>query len=120
MRNASLLLIALVTTLSVLCIYLGYQIFDEAISLNHARTGQRIAAEESAILRKLTVDIAKGVGRNTIKDLLVSKYARDHIINEEGGDTIYVDGVGLRFRGDELVGIVFMSDTDRRASALPR
>jgi hypothetical protein len=45
-----------------------------------------------------------------VKALLTAKYAA-HLVKEEG-DTIFVDGVGLRFRGDELVAVVFLDDAD--------
>lgn len=114
MRTTVGILIALTAVLLVSCLYLGYQVLDQAVSLDHARSSHRLIEKELEVLRSLTLDMTKGTKRDAIRDLLASKYAKEHLIKEEGEDTIYVDNVGLRFRGNELVGIVFVSDESSR------
>ncbi len=110
MRRSIVLLSSLSVALAALCLYLAYSVIDQSVSLDYARAARRSAEEERAILRKLTLDLAKGAKRDEVKALLSAKYAQGHIVKEEDKDTIFVDGVGLRFRGDELAEIVFMSE----------
>ena len=70
---------------------------------------QRSLEEDRAVLRKITLDLAKAAKRGEVEALLATNYAQGHLVKREG-DTIFVDGVGLRFRGEELVGIVFMNE----------
>jgi hypothetical protein len=111
MRKMMGVLVLVSVALLLLCAYLVYATFDQAVSLDHARAAQRGLEEDRALLQKITVDLAKsGARRADVKALLAAKYSA-HIVKEEG-ETIFVDGVGLRFRGDELVAVVFMDDRD--------
>lgn len=104
------MLIALSVALLALCLFLVYGVVDQSVSLDHARAAQRSLEEERAVLRKLALDLVKGAKRDEVKALLAAKYAQGHIVKQEDNGTIFVDGVGLRFRGDELADIVFMSE----------
>ena len=104
------MLIVLTVALAALCLYLVYSVIDQSVSLDHARAAQRSVKEERALLRQLTLDLTKGAKRDEVKALLAAKYAQAHIVKEEDKETIFVDGVGLRFRGDDLAEIVFMSE----------
>jgi hypothetical protein len=103
-------LIALNAGLLVLCLYLAYHALDQAVSLDHAWSRQDMIEKELDVLRSFTLDMTKGAKRDAIRNLLTTKYARDHLIKDEDKDTIHVDNVGLRFRGDELVGIILTSE----------
>jgi hypothetical protein len=110
MRKTTAVLVLVSVALLLLCAYLVYASLDQAVSLAHARAAQRSLEQDRAVLQKLTVDLGKGTRRADVKALLTAKYAA-HLVKEEG-DTIFVDGVGLRFRGDELVAVVFLDDAD--------
>ena len=110
MRRSLTALIVLTVALGVVCLYLVYSVVDQSVSLDHARAAHRTLEEERAVLRKLTLDLAKGTKREEVLALLATKYAQGHIVKAEEHDTIFVDGVGLRFRGDDLAEIVFMSE----------
>jgi hypothetical protein len=84
------------------------------MSLDYARAEQRSLEQDRAVRQKLTVDLAKGTRRADVKALLAEKYAA-HSVKEEG-DTMFVDGVGLRFRGDQLVAVVFWTTETARAA----
>jgi len=103
-------LVVVTVALLLLCAYLVYATLDQAVSLDHARAAQRGLEQDRAVLQKLTMDLVKGTTRADVKALLAAKYAA-HIVKEEG-DTIFVDGVGLRFRGDQLIAVVFLDDED--------
>ena len=83
------------------------------MSLDYARVEQR-SLEPIALRQNLTVDLAKGTRRADVKALLAEKYAA-HSVKEEG-DTMFVDGVGLGFRGDQLVAVVFWTTETARAA----
>ncbi len=104
-----MMLVSLTVALFALCLYLAYRVVGQSVSLDHARAVQRSLEKDHAVLRKLTLDLARTTRRDELEILLAKWYAQDHIVKAEG-DTVFVDGVGLRFRGNELVGIVFMSD----------
>ena len=109
------MLVVVSVALLLLCAYLFYASLDQAVSLDHARATQRSLEEDRAMLQELTVDLVKGTRRADVKALLAAKYSA-HIVKEEG-DTIFIDGVGLRFRGDQLVGVVFLDDATAPAAA---
>jgi hypothetical protein len=117
MRKTMALLVLVSVALLLLCAYLVYASLDQAVSLDHARAAQRSLEQDRAVLQKLTVDLVKGTRRADVNALLAAKYAA-HIVKEEG-DTIFVDGVGLRFRGDELVAVVFLDDGGGSGGRLP-
>jgi hypothetical protein len=103
----SLGVLALVSVaLLLLCAYLVYASVDQSVSLEHARAAQRSLEQDRAVLQKLTMDLVKGTRRADVKALLTAKYAA-HLVKEEG-DTTFVDGVGLRFGGDQLLAVVFL------------
>ena len=104
------MLLLVSVALLLLCVYLVYSSLDQAVSLDHARAAQRSLEQDRAVLQKLTVDLVKGTRRADVNALLTAKYAA-HLVKEEG-DTIFVDGVGLRFRGDQLVAVVFLDNAD--------
>jgi hypothetical protein len=110
MRKTITLLLLVTVALLLLCAYLLYASLDQAVSLDHARAAQRSLEQDRALLRELTVDLAKETRRADVKAMLAAKYAA-HVVQEEG-DTIFVDGVGLRFRGDQLVALVFLDNRD--------
>jgi len=119
MRKTTAVLMLMTVALSLLCAHLIYASLDQAVSLDHARAAQRSLEQDRAVLQKLTVDLAKGTRRADVKALLAATYAA-HIVKEEG-DTIFVDGVGLHFRGDHLVAVNFLDDGDGAgAGAGPR
>jgi len=101
-------LVLLTVALLLLCAYLVYANLDQAVSLDHARAEQRSLEQDRAVLQKLTLDLAKETRRPDVKALFAAKYAA-HIVKEEG-DTMFVDGVGLRFRDDQLVAVVFLDE----------
>ena len=103
------MLACLSVALAILCLYLAYHVVDQSVSLEHARASQRSLQEERDLLRKLTFDSLKAVKRVELESLLAARYSQSHVVRRES-DVIFVDEVGLRFRGDELVEIVFMSD----------
>jgi predicted DNA repair protein MutK len=107
----SLGVLALVSVaLLLLCAYLVYGSVDQSVSLEHARAAQRSLEQDRAVLQKLTADLVRGTRRADVTALLATKHAA-HLVKEEG-DTIFIDGVGLRFRGDDLVAVVFLDDAD--------
>ncbi|HSC78472.1 MAG TPA: hypothetical protein VLB32_07905 [Candidatus Acidoferrales bacterium] len=91
------------------CCYLLYSTFDQAITIDHAHQEQRYLREDRDVVRKLAVDLAKGTKRDKVEEML-AKYSQQHIVKQEDNDTIFVDGVGVRFRGDELSDILFMNE----------
>jgi len=117
MRNTTAVLVLVSVALLLLCAYLFYASLDQAVSLDHARAAQRSLEQDRAVLQKLTVDLVNGTRRGEVKALLTAKYA-SHLVKEEG-DTIFVDGVGLRFRGDQLVAVVFLDSADGARGAGP-
>jgi hypothetical protein len=110
MRKTMAALVLVTVVLVLLCAYLVDASLDQAVSLDHARAAQRSLEHDRAVLQKLTLDLVTGRRRADVNALLAAKYAA-HIVKEEG-DTIFIDGVGLRFRGDQLVAVVFMDDRD--------
>ena len=96
--------------LLVLCLFLLYVVVDRSVSLDHARSQQREISKERSVLRQLILDLSTAMKKSEIKTLLGSKYKGSHIVKEEDGNTIFVDGVGLRFHGEDLTDIVFMSE----------
>lgn len=119
MKRTLYLLATAAAALSLLCVYLGYRVLDLSISLDHAHTGRRSADKEREVLQKLTLDLGKGTKRDAIEKMLAA-YAQGHVVKAEGADTIFIDGVGLKFRDNELIGITFMSDGGREALAPSR
>ena len=113
MRRRVPVLLLLSVALGALCLYLVYSVVDQSVALDHARAAQRSLEEDRAVLRKLTLDLAKAAKRDEVEAVLATEYAQGHIVKREA-DTIFVDGVGLRFRDDELVGIVFMNEAATR------
>lgn len=107
-------LMAILTVVSigllVLCLLLVYVVIDSSVSLDHARSQQREVSKERSALRQLTLDLSTDMNKSEIRALLASKYKGSHIVKEEDANTIFVDGVGLRFQGDDLTDIVFMSE----------
>ena len=98
--------------LLVLCLFLMYGVLDQAISTDHARREQQWLREDRDLLRDLARDLTRGIKRDKVENLLASKYSANHIVKKEGPDTVFVDEVGFYFRGDELVDIVFMNESD--------
>ena len=104
--------VALVSVAAVALVgYLLYGVVDQAVSLAYARAAQTYLEEDRELLRQLAVDFAKGPRRRELEDLIQRKYRQGHLVKEEDG-ALFVDSVGLRFRGDELVAIEFMNERD--------
>ena len=101
MRRCVLVLLLFSVVLGALCLYVVYSVVDQSVALDHARAAQRSLEEDRAVLRKLTLDLAKVAKRDEVEVVLATKYAQGHIVKREA-DTIFVDGVGLRFREANL------------------
>ena len=108
MRKTVIAIALVIAALTVTCIYLAYSVMDQAVTLDHKDAVRRSLEGQRAALSKLSLDLGKRATRGEIEALLAARYAQGHLVKQEG-DTIHVDGVGLRFRGDELVEIVFIN-----------
>ena len=60
-------------------------------------------------LRVVTLELAKGVKQDDVRQLFMAKYGKDpdHLVKDQGPDAVVVDQVTLRFRDGVLAGIVF-------------
>jgi hypothetical protein len=109
MRIGRVLLISWNVLLVGFCLYLIYATVDQAITLSYNADGIRDLKEERDALRAVTLELAKGAKQDSVRQLFMAKYAKDpnHIVKDDGADTVVVDQVALRFRDGVLVGIVF-------------
>jgi uncharacterized protein YpuA (DUF1002 family) len=108
MRTSQLILIAVTVTSLVACAYFAYQVLDLSVTVSHAAGARAALQKQRDLLRELAIDLTKKTKRADIKEVLESTYAKKHLVKDEDRDTILVDGIGLKFRGDELVDIVFV------------
>jgi uncharacterized protein YpuA (DUF1002 family) len=108
MRKTVRVLVLVIVALVVACAYLSYAVLDQSVTLDHARVERASVQRQRDLLSKLTLDVAKGTSRGEVEALIAAKYAKGYIVKRDG-DIIFVDEVGLRFRGDELVEILFMN-----------
>lgn len=112
MKTSQIILISVAAVLFAACVYLAYQVLDLSVTVSHAADARVTVQKQRDLLRELAMDLTKRTKRTDIKNLLESTYAKRHLVKEEDRDTILVDGVGLKFRGDELVDIIFIPRGD--------
>ena len=93
---------------TVLFATLGYSVVDQAITIDHLRQEVRRLRDTRSMLQQLANDSLQSMNGADPRSVLKSKYGSSHLLTDEGSDVLYVDGVGIRFKGPAIAEI---SDT---------
>lgn len=112
MRIGRFLLIGWNVLLVGFCLYLMFGVLDGGVSLTYCSEANRQKKQERDAMRVVTLELAKGAKQDEVRQRFMAKYGRDpnHLIKDEGPDTVVVDQAALRFRDGVLVGIVFADE----------
>jgi hypothetical protein len=65
-------------------------------------------------LRVVTLELAKGAKQDAVRQLFMAKYDKDpdHLVKDEGDDSLVIDQAVLKFHEGVLAGIRFGDEPD--------
>jgi hypothetical protein len=96
-------------TLVVLLLVAIYGWMNASVSLDHARQQQLADRSRSELLKQLLVLTNRHNNRSELTKIINDHFVNGHIVKFKQ-DSIEVDGLVLRFKGDDLSGVVFLGE----------
>jgi len=90
--------------------WLSYRMVDAALLTDDLSTGSRHRAETISALRWMADRYGRLPVRSEVEAHMKVRFPEpDHVVKWEG-DTLWVDEVGLQYRGDSATAIVLMNE----------
>lgn len=91
--------------LFILCGFLAFRIFDQAVTLDYGQSGVQLLLEQRDVLQQVAKVTAEGMSRAKFLELLQHQHI-EHFAKDEEGDRMIVAGqVVFHFKNDKLVRI---------------
>ena len=96
--------------LIIICMFLLYAWIDARVTIDHAWRVVDWERNDKKVLRDLLQETAKQMSRTEIKQLVIKRFGKDHLIKEDAKDELSVDNIIIKFHGDSLSEIKFIDE----------
>lgn len=90
----------IVGILTILSAFLLYAWIDARVTIDHAWRVIDWERNDKKVLRDLLQETAKQMSRTEIKQLVATRFGKDHLIKEDEKDELSVDNIIIKFKAD--------------------
>jgi hypothetical protein len=91
-----------------LCAFLLYSWIDSRVTIDHARQEQEYQLRKMNLLQDILKATGIRVPRSEMIQLIRKQFGKNHII-KEGADSLQIDDIIFKFKGESFDGVEFLN-----------